>query len=196
MRRLYFKYFLYRNRVPIAAKIIIILIACFVLIYNTLLNHSLDCSEKCPYTVNLNQNRLVFDHRHYLVHYPEFICPQNFRNLADWIYGWPDGVFNEKIEIVTNGSEIAPCLPYGSIIFVKTDFLENFFLYIYPYLVNHFVLISGQGDASSPGMYLFYLHHSDSKIIHWFGQNSDIEFSQSKKFTPIPIGKSSNLILV
>ncbi|CAF1372513.1 unnamed protein product [Adineta steineri] len=122
-------------------------------------------------------------------HYSEFICPQNFRNLADWIFGWPNGVFDEKIETTTtNGYHLAPCLPSGSIIYVKTDYLDTFFHSIYPYLTNRFVLITAQGDASAPEKFLSYLHHIDSKIIHWFGQNADIESSKSDRFTPIPIG--------
>jgi hypothetical protein len=127
-------------------------------------------------------------------HFSEFVCPQNFRNLADWVYGWPNGVFDEHLEIGTNdGYHIAPCLASGSIIFVKTDYLDKFFGKVYPHLSNKFVLITAQGDASSPGRYLPYLENAESKIIHWFGQNSEIHSAKSKKFTHIPIGKNTEL---
>jgi len=130
-------------------------------------------------------------------HYPEFICPNNFRNLADWIYRWPEQVFDEQLEITTTeGLHIAPCLASGSIIFVKTDYLDDFFGKVYPYLRNKFVLITGQSDGSSPGRYLSYLENDDTKIIHWFGQNSEIYSSKSGKFTHIPIGKSSEFTFI
>jgi hypothetical protein len=130
-------------------------------------------------------------------HYSEFICSHNFRNLADWVYGWPEQVFDEKLEITTSkGYKITYCLPTGSIIFVKADSIDKFFRKVYPHLSNKFVLITGQSDASSPGRYLSHLEDDDSKIIHWFGQNSDIYSSKNNKFTPIPLGKNSKLISI
>ncbi|CAF0737719.1 unnamed protein product [Adineta steineri] len=158
------------------------------MIYQLFLKKSIDCSQLCPYESILTNNRLIFDKTHSIEHYSEFVCPQNFRNLADWVYGWPDNVFEEKIEVTTSEHIIAPCLPSGSIIFVKPDDSEKFFHDIYPYLINKFVLITAQGDASSPNKFLSYLHDTDSKIIHWFGQNTDIDSQQTNKFTSIPIG--------
>jgi hypothetical protein len=138
----------------------------------------------------VTENRLTFDNSHFIENYPEFICPQNFRNLADWVYGWPNYAFKEKIMTSNlNGEHIAACLPSGSIIFVKTEYLDKFFRRIYPSMTNKFVLITGHGDASTPRKFLSYLDHNDSKIIHWFGQNADIDSSQTNKFTPVPIGK-------
>jgi hypothetical protein len=153
-----------------------------------------DCSRLCPYKSILNHNRLTFDSSHVVQHYSEFVCPQNFRDLADWVYGWPKQVFDEQLEITTaKGHRIASCLATGSIIFVKTDYLDKFFGKVYPYLSNRFVLITGQSDASSPGRYLSYLEDDDSKIIHWFGQNAEIHSSKNNKFTHIPIGKNMKL---
>jgi len=120
-------------------------------------------------------------------HFPDFVCPQNFRNLADWIYGWPDQ-FLEHIEVTTDrGTHIAPCLPHGSIIYVRIWVIDKFFKRVYPHLQNDFVLITGEGDLSSP-THLEKLEASNSKIIHWFGQNGQYDVSKSKKFTHIPIG--------
>ena len=41
----------------------------------------------------------------------------------------------------------------------------------------------------APGKYLHYLDDPNSKIIHWFGQNGDIDIGRSERFTHIPIGK-------
>ncbi|CAF4380518.1 unnamed protein product, partial [Adineta steineri] len=46
----------------------------------------------------------------------------------------------------------------------------------------------GQGDDPMPGRFLHYLEESDSKIIHWFGQNGDINATRNARFTHIPIG--------
>ncbi|CAF1515735.1 unnamed protein product [Adineta steineri] len=147
------------------------------------------CAELCPYSSILKRNSIEFNVTHTIRHYPDFVCPQNFRNLADWIFGWPNQ-FEEHLDITTDdGKRIAPCLPSGSIIYVRIWAIDEFFRIIYPHLQNHFVLITGEGDISSPND-LQYLERSDSKIIHWFGQNGQYDVSRIKKFTHIPIGKS------
>jgi hypothetical protein len=146
----------------------------------------------CPYSSTINGNRIIFDNVSYFTHhYPEFICPQNFRNMADWVYGWPEYLFDEYVESSINKTKIiVPNLPHGSIIYIKPDSLSSFFSRIYPSLLNKFVLITGQSDISVPDTYLRYLEKIDSKIIHWFGQNGDIHMSKSQRFTHIPIGKN------
>ncbi len=154
---------------------------------------SIDCKDLCPYSSQLINGSIQFDSSHIIRHYPEFICPQNFRNLADWIFSWPDQ-FKEHIEQITdNGKLFAPCLPTGSIIYVRIWAIDEFFHFVYPYLINDFVLITGEGDLSSPNN-LQYLERSDSKIIHWFGQNGQYDTSKSKKFTHIPIGNLPQFI--
>ncbi|UJR25585.1 hypothetical protein I4U23_006929 [Adineta vaga] len=145
------------------------------------------CSQLCSYTSQLTQTSLQFNSSYIIRHFPNFVCPQNFRNLADWVYEWPDQ-FDEHIQISTSkGKSIAPCLPPGSIIYVRIWAIDTFFRHIYPYLINNFVLITGEGDVSSP-THLTYLQASDSKIIHWFGQNGQYPASTYEKFTHLPIG--------
>jgi len=145
----------------------------------------------CPYTFTIADRRIIFGNPSYSIHhYPEFICPQNFRNMADWVYGWPENVFDERVQNSVNKiHETVAYLPHGSILYIKTDGLPTFFSEIYPHFQNKFVLITGQGDGQAPGPHLCYLEKNDSKIIHWFGQNADINASTSERFTPIPIGK-------
>ena len=149
----------------------------------------------CRHTFTIVDKTIQFDGPSYSIHhYPEFVCPQNFRNLADWIYGWPENVFEEDLRYpVKNASTIASHLPSGSIVYVKTDSCAPFFSEVYPSIRHPFVLVTGQGDASAPRDYLRHLHAPDSKIIHWFGQNADIDSTTSAKFTPIPIGTSLRL---
>src|SRR5690606_20112816 len=70
-----------------------------------------DCSHLCRHSSIAKRDTLQFGSFHTIRHFPTFVCPQNFRNLADWIYGWPDQ-FLEHLDIATNeGKFIAPCLP-------------------------------------------------------------------------------------
>jgi hypothetical protein len=149
------------------------------------------CEKLCPYVSKFGRNRLWFSSSHSIRHFPDFVCPQNFRNLADWVFGWPSKFF-ENVENITNdGKEIAPCLPPGSIIYVRITSMDEFFAKIYPNLINNFVLITGEDDVSVPTD-LSYLNRPDSKIIHWFGQNGQIHAGTNLKFTHIPIGKNSD----
>jgi hypothetical protein len=155
-------------------------------------NQSKICKQLCPYSSKLTNVTVEFDSSHIIRHFPNFVCPQNFRNLADWVYGWPDQ-FLERLKITTNeGKHIAPCLPSGSIIYVRQRTIDEFFDKVYPHLQNPFVLVTGEDDNSSP-IHLEHLDGPDSKIIHWFGQNGQYDVSKSKKFTHIPIG---NLLIL
>ncbi|CAF0727383.1 unnamed protein product [Rotaria sp. Silwood1] len=150
-------------------------------------SQSKNCSQLCPYSSILSNDTLQFDSTHFIRHFPDFVCPQNFRNLADWVYGWPNQ-FREHLKQTTNqGIKIAPCLPPGSIIYVRIWVINEFFDQVYPHLQNKFVLVTGEGDLSSP-IHMEILESSNSKIIHWFGQNGQYDVSRSKKFTHIPIG--------
>lgn len=150
----------------------------------------------CPYSYTIDDKHIIFDNPSYSInHYPEFVCPQNFRNMADWIYGWPENVFKEDVQnSIHKISETVAYLPHGSIIYVKTDSLDEFFSNIYPHFRSQFVLITAQGDAQAPGKHLYRLEKNDSKIIHWFAQNADINESISERFTVIPIGKNKFIV--
>jgi hypothetical protein len=135
----------------------------------------------CPYSYTIDDKHIIFDNPSY--------------SMADWIYGWPENVFKEDVQnSVHKISETVAYLPHGSIIYVKTDSLDEFFSNIYPHFRNQFVFITAQGDAQAPGKHLYQLEKNDSKIIHWFAQNADINESISKRFTVIPIGKNKLVI--
>jgi len=156
---------------------------------------TLSCEQCCSYSSTYTIRSIYFNLSRPIRHFPEFICPQNFRNLADWIYEWPNQ-FNEKIETETNnGKLIAPCLPHGSIIYVRQWSIDRFFTQVYPHLINRFVLITGEGDDSAP-THLEILDAPDSKIIHWFGQNGQYSPSKTNKFTHIPIGNRFPLYIL
>ncbi|CAF1024722.1 unnamed protein product [Adineta steineri] len=168
------------------------MICIFTLIYLVYREYGImrDAEElQCQYQSTITGDRIIFDNTsEFIHHYSEFICPQNFRNLADWIYGWPEGVFNEIFDILNISSASIRNLPAGSIIYVKTDRLSSFFTEVYPYLINKFVLITGQGGTQTPGEHIRYLEERHSKIIHWFAQNGDIDATKNERFTHIPVG--------
>jgi len=153
------------------------------------------CRKLCPFSSLFLTRTVEFNSKHLIRHFPEFICPQNFRNLADWTYEWSNQ-FNEYIQSsTTNGNRIASCLPNGSIIYVRQWSIDRFFTQVYPHLINRFVLITGEGDNSAP-THLEILDAPDSKIIHWFGQNGQYSPSKTNKFTHIPIGNRFPLYIL
>jgi hypothetical protein len=76
----------------------------------------------------------------------------------------------------------------GSIIFVKTDFLGEFFQKIHPNISCKYIIITHNSDYPAPWNFKSYL--DDEKIVAWFGQN--VEFFH-KKLHPIPIGIANKM---
>jgi len=74
----------------------------------------------------------------------------------------------------------------GSLIFVKTDYVDSFFTQFHPQISHRYVLITHNSDYSNPGRFASYL--DDKKLIAWFGQNIDFVHP---KFHPIPIGMAN-----
>lgn len=72
----------------------------------------------------------------------------------------------------------------GNTVFVKTDYLGEYFSKIHPLIENHYILITHNADSPIPGDYSHMLE--DDKLIAWFGQN--LENFSHPKIHPIPIG--------
>ncbi len=100
-----------------------------------------------------------------------FISGDTFRACADY-------TFDELTKYVIPGN-----VQWGEIIFVKTDYIGEFFEQIHPSIVNPYVLITHNSDYGIPGVNLRYL--DDDKLLAWFGQNVE---SNHPKLHPIPIG--------
>lgn len=119
--------------------------------------------------------------------YPNHVCPQNFRNLADAVYMW-----EESSEVHFNArklQDVADCLDDGAIIYVLGRRIDDFFKKIYPKLKNKFVLITGKWVASMPTNKHRKYVQKDRKIIHWFAQNGEnIGDDIRERFTQIPVG--------
>ena len=158
-----------------------------------------DCKSSCAWQISYARNTISFRSTESQltfgvvetslpVHH-SYNCPQNFRNLADWVYGWPSQ-FEERIESVADPQVVSLCLSDGSIIYVRGWEIDSFFNKIYSKLEFKFVLITGESDLSVPEVkHMQILTDNASKIIHWFGQNGKVDVSKrSLRFTHIPIG--------
>lgn len=98
-----------------------------------------------------------------------FITGDGFRSFAEHFF---DEISNFEPGMVRN----------GDVIFVRGDFLHEFFKTKHPLIKDRYLLISNNGDTNITPIYEKYL---DDKIIHWFGQN--VTFNH-EKITPTPIG--------
>lgn len=101
--------------------------------------------------------------------YP-YISSDTFRFISDHVYDFA----NEESKI--------PNVKNKDIIFVNSDDIENYFIYIHPKIDNPYVLITHWGIKPVDYALTKYI---DSKIIHWYGKNVLVEH---KKITPLPIG--------
>lgn len=73
-------------------------------------------------------------------------------------------------------------------IFVKPNFLDIFFKYLFPWIKKKFYLYTGASDYSIDDKYVKYI--KNVKIIKWIGQNITLEH---EKVIKIPIGLSTNV---
>ena len=102
--------------------------------------------------------------------YP-YISGDTFRAFCDYIYD------------ETGNTIIPENILYGDTIFLKTDYLSDFFKDIHPKIANPYILVTHNGDLPVPREFAYIL--DDPKLIVWFGQN--VEYKHPK-LKPIPIG--------
>jgi hypothetical protein len=100
--------------------------------------------------------------------YP-FITGDSFRSMSQHVF---DGISDMKPELVEK----------NDIVFVRSDFLVEFFEKKHPSIKNEYILISHNADADITQDYEKYI---DNKIIHWFAQNLTFK---NGKISPLPIG--------
>jgi len=100
-----------------------------------------------------------------------FVSGDAFRAYSDYCYDEVDKSLDPLI------------VPSRSTIFVKTDYLQDFFDTVHPHL-PYYILIAHNSDAPTPGRFRAYL--DDPKLIAWFGQNYD--GYEHPKMHPIPMG--------
>lgn len=101
-----------------------------------------------------------------------FVSGDAFRAFSDYCYDEVDKSMDPKT------------VQKGSTIFVKADFLDDFFGSIHPLIAQPYILITHNSDAAAPGAFSSMLE--DDKLLAWFGQNYD--GFPHVKMHPIPIG--------
>lgn len=114
------------------------------------------------------------------------IGPLMFREMSDYMLGWPLEHFGENGKIdFAHPSQTSKCLLPGSIVYAKTDSGGSVFCdQMLSSMQVPFVYVTGQSDASSRwacGDRIL----SHPNLIRWYAQNPDI---QHPKLEPIPIG--------
>jgi hypothetical protein len=72
----------------------------------------------------------------------------------------------------------------GDAIFLKTDYMPQFFRDVHPYIAYRYILVTHNSDYPAPREFGHML--DDPKMIAWFAQN--VENCSHPKLHPIPIG--------
>jgi hypothetical protein len=104
-----------------------------------------------------------------------YITGNAFRSIADHIH--------DETRLISDVTKIK----HADIVFLKTDYLEDFFVNIFPKIEHPFILITHNSDYDAPGQFKDYL--DSPKIIKMFSQNPTIAHP---KLVPIPIGVANN----
>lgn len=71
----------------------------------------------------------------------------------------------------------------GDTVFVKIDFVDEFFQRIHPLISARYIVVTHNGDCAVEPRFEKYLE--DNKVIAWFGQNVE---ASHPRIHPIPIG--------
>ncbi|CAH1783524.1 unnamed protein product [Owenia fusiformis] len=116
--------------------------------------------------------------------YGDYLCPTMFRDMSDYVFGWPFSHFHEVVN-VPDLSEVLDCLPPVPILFSKGDpkIVRNFSKELGDYVKPGFILLTGQTDYPSPGKNKKLLDNPN--ILRWYGPNPGITHP---KFHPFPLG--------
>ena len=101
-----------------------------------------------------------------------YISGSNFILISDYVY-------DHKV----NNIEPIERIKDSEIVYVKTDYIGQFFLNIFPKIKNKFILITHNSDYSTTPEHKQYLN--DEKLIAWFGVHPSFEHP---KFVPLTIG--------
>lgn len=107
------------------------------------------------------------------------VSGDGFRCLADAIL---DETTNKVLTPAVGDLE---CGTRPLIVFVKADFLQTFFGEYYPRMPCKYVLVSHNSDYGITEGMLKYLGDVDSKLVHWYAQNTKVLHAN---LTAIPIG--------
>ena len=113
-----------------------------------------------------------------LERFPNLFRPSSKPYLSgDTLRNFSDHIFDESKSIDPKN------IKNKDIVFVNTDVIDIFFKTIFQEIKNDFVLITHNSDVNIESSHLEII---DSRVIHWFAQNLNIE--NKEKVSLIPIG--------
>jgi hypothetical protein len=101
---------------------------------------------------------------------------------GDTIRSFADHVFDETTD-TADWAGRAVSVQHGDIVFLKTDYMAQFFEGAFPRVRHNFVLATHNSDSSAPATFGAYL--DDPKLLAWYAMNPDIVHP---KLVPMPIG--------
>jgi len=100
---------------------------------------------------------------------------------GDTIRAFADHVFDETTD-VRGWSRKALDVEAGNVVFLKTDFMHDFFTSTFPRIKNGFVLATHNSDFPAPSQYASFL--DDARLLAWYALNPD---TVHPKLVPVPI---------
>ena len=113
-----------------------------------------------------------------LERFPNLFRPSSKPYLSgDTLRNFSDHIFDESKSIDPKN------IKNKDIVFVNTDVIDIFFKTIFQEIKNDFVLITHNSDVNIESSHLEII---DSRVIHWFAQNLNVE--NKEKVSLIPIG--------
>lgn len=101
---------------------------------------------------------------------------------GDTIRSFADHVFDETTD-TADWAGRAVSVQHGDIVFLKTDYMAQFFEGAFLRIRHNFVLATHNSDSSAPATFWAYL--DDPKLLAWYAMNPDIVHP---KLVPMPIG--------
>lgn len=105
--------------------------------------------------------------------YP-YISGDTFRSLAHHIHDEFYAIDPKKVHA-------------GDIVFIKSNFIQEFFAVYAPRIRNPFFVITHNSDIEIDS---YYEQYTEGHVIHWFAQNCT---TNHPKFTPLPIGLENRI---
>ena len=111
---------------------------------------------------------------------------KNYVRLSSYPYVSGDTFRKYSQHVLDETSNIkSKDIKKGDIVFVKTDYLESFFVELIPKINNNFKLITHNSDIN---INLEMKKFLKNKNIEWYAQNLDFVTNPDEKIFPLPIG--------
>ncbi|GBG00400.1 hypothetical protein Rsub_13337 [Raphidocelis subcapitata] len=105
-----------------------------------------------------------------------FVSGDTLRAMATWVLDETSAL----IDTLNPGAVAA-----GDVVFLKTDYLDRFFVRLHPAITTPYILITHNSDYPAPGAHRARL--DDPQLAVWFAQNCECD-QPHPKLRAVPIG--------